>query len=96
MLYLQNGSEGTNFLKDLILNPIPLVGKFLKTPLKKRKVHIHVSILFQVLLPFRLLQNMEESSLCYTVGLCWLSILNIAVCICQSQPPNLSLPHFPW
>ena len=58
-------------------------------------IHIHVSILFQVLFPFRLLQNTEQSSLCYTVGPCCLSILNIAVCICQSQPPNLALSPFP-
>ena len=29
--------------------------------------------------------NIEQSSLCYTVGPCWLSILNTAVCTCQSQ-----------
>ena len=34
-------------------------------------IHIHVSV--EVLFPFRLLQNTEQSSLCYTVGLCWLS-----------------------
>ena len=34
---------------------------------------------FQSLLPFRLLQTIKQSSLCYTVGPCWLSILNIAV-----------------
>ena len=33
--------------------------------------------LFQILFPFTFLQNIEHSSLCYTVGLCWLSILNI-------------------
>ena len=48
-------------------------------------IHIHVSILLQILFPFRLLQIIEQSSLCYTVRPCWLSILNIAVCICQSQ-----------
>ena len=48
-------------------------------------IHIHIVILFQIILPFRLLQNIEESSLCYTVGPCWLSILNIIVCLCQSQ-----------
>ena len=48
---------------------------------------IHVSILFQILFPFRLLQNTEQISLCYTVGPCWSSILNIAVCACQSQTP---------
>ena len=73
-------------------------------------MHIHVSILFQILYLFRLLHNIvgngqgglacfspwgckesdmteqlnrtdniEQSSLCYIVGPCWLSILNIAV-----------------
>ena len=37
----------------------------------------HVSILFQSLFSFRLLQITEQHSLCYTVGPCWLSILNI-------------------
>ena len=54
-------------------------------------IRIHVSILFQILFPFRFLQNIEQSSLCYTVGPYWLSILNIAVCTYQSQTPNLSL-----
>ena len=45
-------------------------------------IHLHVSILFQILFPFRLLQNIEQRSLCYTVGPCWLSILNIVVCVC--------------
>ena len=58
-------------------------------------IHTHVSILFQILFPFRLLQNIEQSSLCYTVGPSWLSILNTAVCTCQSQIPNLSLSPFP-
>ena len=57
---------------------------------------IHVSILFQILFPVRLLQNIEQSSLCYTVDPCWLSVLNIAVCTCQSQTANLALrdSHF--
>ena len=39
--------------------------------------YIHVSIYsFQILL----LHNTEHSSLCYTVGPFWLSILNITVC----------------
>ena len=46
-------------------------------------IHVHVSILFQILFSFILLHNIEQSSLCYTVGPCWLSILNIAVCTCQ-------------
>ena len=43
-------------------------------------IPIHVSILFQILFLFRLLDNVEQSSLCCTVGPCWLSILNIAAC----------------
>ena len=47
-------------------------------------IHIRVSILFQILSPFRLLESIEQSSLCYTVSPCWLSfkyiyILNVAV-----------------
>ena len=45
-------------------------------------IHIHVSILFHILFSIRLLQNTEQSSLCYTVGPCWLSILHIAVYTC--------------
>ena len=37
---------------------------------------------FQILPPYRLLQNIEYVSLCYTVGPCWLSILYIVACIC--------------
>ena len=50
--------------------------------------------LFQILFPFGLLQNIKQPSLCYTVGPGpgWLFMLNIAVCTCQSQTPNLFLP----
>ena len=53
--------------------------------------HIHVAVPFQILFPFRLLQNVEQSSLGYTVA-CWFSILNIAICTCSCQTPNLSHP----
>ena len=57
-------------------------------------IHIHVSILFQTLFPFRSLYNIEESSPCCIVGPCWLPVLN-TMCTCQSLTPNLSLsPHF--
>ena len=55
-------------------------------------IPIHVFILFQITFLFRLLENIEQGSLCYTVGPCWLSILNVAVCTHQSQTPNSSLP----
>ena len=37
--------------------------------------------------PPRLPRNTEQSSTCYPVGPCWLSILNTAVCTCPSQTP---------
>ena len=37
--------------------------------------------LFQILFHYSLLQYIEYSSLCSTVGPCWLSILYIVVCI---------------
>ena len=46
---------------------------------------MHVAILPQTLLPSRLPRNIEQSSLCYPVGPCWLSILNIAVCTSPTQ-----------
>ena len=55
-------------------------------------IHIYASICFQIIFPFKLLQCIEQSSLCYTVSACRLSIFNIAVCICWSQTPQLSLP----
>ena len=55
-------------------------------------IHIHISILFQILFPFRLLHSIEQSSLCYTIDPCWSSILNIAVDTCQFHTPNYPLP----
>lgn len=41
-------------------------------------IHIRVFVLFQILLPFRLLQNIEQRSLCYTVtGPCWFSWITV-------------------
>ena len=42
---------------------------------------------FQIILSFILLHNTEWNFLCYTLGSCWLSILNRAVCTCQPQTP---------
>ena len=47
-------------------------------------IYIHVSILYQILVPCRLSQGIVQSSLYYTVGPCQLSILNRAVCTCLS------------
>ena len=58
-------------------------------------IQFYIYIFFQILFPYRLLQNIECSSLCYIVGPCWLFILYIVVCICQFQTPNLLLPPLP-
>ena len=39
---------------------------------------------FSDLFPYKLLQNIEYSSLCYTVGPCWLSLLHMKVKVAQS------------
>ena len=44
-------------------------------------IHIHTFIIFQVLFPYRFLQNTEQSSLCYIGGPCWLSIWYSVVCM---------------
>ena len=54
-------------------------------------IYIYIFFLFQNLFSHRLSQNIEQSSLCCTVGPCWLSVLYIVVCICQSQTHDLSL-----
>ena len=54
-------------------------------------IHIYISILPQTPLPSRLPHNIKKSSICYIVGLYWLSILNISVCTCLSQILLLSL-----
>ena len=40
-------------------------------------IHIHTAFLFQILFPYRSLQNIEQSSLCYIVGLYQLSIIYV-------------------
>ena len=37
--------------------------------------YIHIYVLFQILFPYRFLQNVNYSSLLYTVGPYWLSVL---------------------
>ena len=48
-------------------------------------IHNVLSILLQILFPFWLLQSIEQSSLCYTVGPCRLFILYIVVCTCLGR-----------
>ena len=46
---------------------------------KDSVMHVHVFIFPQTAFPSRLPHNTEQSSMCCTVGPCWLSILNITV-----------------
>ena len=46
-----------------------------------RLYYIYIHIPFQILFPYRLLQNIEYGSLCSTVGTCWISVLYIAVVV---------------
>ena len=48
---------------------------------------IHKYCFYFILFQYGLLQDIEYSSLCYTIGPCCLSIPNS-----QSSPPQLSLP----
>ena len=45
-------------------------------------IHTYIYILFHILFHSGLSQDIEYSSLCYTVEPCCLSILHIIVCIC--------------
>ena len=65
-----------------------------QAPGKVRYIYIY---LFQIPFPYRLLQDTECSSLCYTVGPWGLCILYTVVCIGSPQTPNLPLPSpFPF
>ena len=70
-----------------LINNVALVSG---VPQSDSVMHIPVSVLSQILFPFGLLHYIEQSSLCYTVGPCWLSVLNIAVCTC---PPPTTHQH---
>ena len=50
-------------------------------------------ILLHILLPYGLLQTIEYSSLCYTVGPCWLSILYIANLLLLNKDNQFSKKH---
>ena len=50
-------------------------------------------IYFFIFLSIMIYHRISNTSLCYTVGPCCLSILGITVCLCYSQTSNPSLPH---
>ena len=55
-------------------------------------IHRHISTLFQILFPYRLLQSIEQSSLCNTAGPYQLSILCVCVCVCAQLCLTLCIP----
>ena len=57
------------------------------------QLYIYIYIFFfRLFFHYRLLQGIEYSPLCYTVGPCCLSTLYIVACICESQIADLSPP----
>lgn len=48
--------------------------------------YTHVCTLFQILFHYWLLQNIESSSLCYTLDPCWLFTLYILIEVCVLMP----------
>ena len=67
------------FLFCIVVQPINSVVIVSGEQWKDSALHIHVSILPQTHLPFRLPHNIEQRFLCYTGGSWWLAILNIAI-----------------
>ena len=60
-------------------------------------IYIYIYIPFHTLFRYGLLQDIEYSSLLYTVGSCCASMLYITVCICQFKTINQTLLHSsPW
>ena len=54
----------------------------------------NIDILFYILFHYGLSWDIEYNSLCYSVGLCWLSILNVIVVTTNPKLPVYpSLPH---
>ena len=71
-------------LPDPGIEPVPpaFAGGFFTTKPSCKPLYVYIHICsFQMLFHYRLLQDIEYSSLCYTVGLCCLSIFYIVVII---------------
>ena len=53
--------------------------------------NMYLYILYHILFHYGLLQDIEKSSLCYTVGPCYLSIVCVCVCVCVCVYSDLHL-----
>ena len=56
------------YIGGQLINNIELVSGVQQSDLA---IHVTISIIFQFLFPSRLLQHIDQSSLCYTVGPYW-------------------------
>ena len=63
-----------NFILHWSINHVMLVSGIQQSD---SIILIHVSILSKILFLYSLFQSIQQSSLCYTLGPCWLSILNL-------------------
>ena len=98
-LYTSVHSNIIFFLKDNFFIEVQLIYNILLVSGGQQSesvlyIYIYIYILFQILFHYKLLHDIEYSSLCNTVDPC-LSALYIVVCICYSQTPNLSPPTAP-
>ena len=60
-----------NYFKNLFFVGAELINNVeLVSGMQQSNSVIHMSILFQIIFLFMLLQNIEQSSLCYTAGPC--------------------------
>ena len=80
-------SKGPSQLKDQ--NPCLLCWQAVCLPQshQERPIYIYIYIYifffsFHILVSYRALQDIEYTTLYYTVAPCWLSVLYIVVCIC--------------
>ena len=68
------------FFKFLFHIGVQVINNNVLLQVYSKVIHLYMYMylfFFQIIYPFRLLQNIEHRSLCYTVGPCWLSILFI-------------------
>mgnify|MGYP000173797179 CR=1 FL=1 len=59
-----------------------------------KEIQLYIYIIFEIIFHYRLLQDIEYRSLCYTVNACYLSISYTLVSV-NLMPLNLSLLLFP-
>ena len=81
--------------KNLFCIGILLINNFVIVSCGQQRdsaIHMHVSILPQTPLPSRLPHNLEQSSLCYTIGPCWLHTCMLSrfsrVQLCEPMDQN--------